>query len=282
MHGLTSSFRRDTANLKAFKCSDLDMLLCFNKSELNMYQKIDPKVNVFPISSVQEAKKPRFNKIKRFIVRRKFKIRKETNVFYASNTFPLNNNRVYQLTESDELNYNFEKKMISLLSNINKKVIYKTYPRRNYIDPSPMTEYAKKFDNIKVIDGNFDFRYINSIGDIFILTRIGISSTVTWLINLKRPVIFLFSNKNKLISEEAINLMKKIFIFVDRDKQNWEDNLKNTLNKSYEELKKIWEDKQVFRDQYDAEWLTDKNSHAGKLGAKYIKNFTQKRINKIE
>ena len=88
MHGLTSSFRRDTANLKAFKCSDLDMLLCFNKSELNMYQKIDPKVNVFPISSVQEAKKPRFNKIKRFIVRRKFKIRKETNVFYASNTFP--------------------------------------------------------------------------------------------------------------------------------------------------------------------------------------------------
>ena len=185
MHGLTSSFRRDTANLKAFKCSDLDMLLCFNKSELNMYQKIDPKVNVFPISSVQEAKKPRFNKIKRFIVRRKFKIRKETNVFYASNTFPLNNNRVYQLTESDELNYNFEKKMISLLSNINKKVIYKTYPRRNYIDPSPMTEYAKKFDNIKVIDGNFDFRYINSIGDIFILTSIGISSTVTWLINLK-------------------------------------------------------------------------------------------------
>ena len=103
--------------------------------------------------------------------------------------------------------------MISLLSNINKKVIYKTYPRRNYIDPSPMTEYAKKFDNIKVIDGNFDFRYINSIGDIFILTSIGISSTVTWLINLKRPVIFLFSNKNKLISEEAINLMKR-FLFL--------------------------------------------------------------------
>ena len=278
MHGLTTSFRRDTGNLKGFECTDLDMLLCFNKSEQNMYKKIDPNVNIFPISSVQEAKKPRFNIVKRFIVRRKFKISKEKNVFYASNTFPLNNNRVYQLLDSDRHNYNFEKKMINLLSNINKKVIYKTYPRRNYIDPSPMTEYAKKFDNIKVIDGNFDFRYINSIGDIFILTSIGISCTVTWLINLKRPVIFLFSNKNKLISEECINLMKKIFIFVDRDKENWEENFKNIVNKSYYELKKIWEDKQIFRDQYDVEWLTDNNSHAGKLGAKYIKDFFQQKL----
>lgn len=278
MHGLTSSFRKDTGNLKGFRCSDLDMLLCFNKSEAEMYKKIDPNVNVYPISSVQEAKKPRFNKIKRFIVGRKFKIKNEKNVFYASNTFPLNNNRIYQLTDSDETNYNFEKKMINLLSNINKKVIYKTYPRRNYIDPSPMTKYAKKFNNIKVIDGNFDFRYINSIGDIFILTSIGISSTVTWLINLKKPVIFLFSNKNKLLTEESKNLMKKIFIFVDRDKQNWEKEFKNILNKQFNDLKKIWDDKQVYRDQYDVEWLTDKNSHAGKLGAKYIKDFFQQKL----
>jgi hypothetical protein len=168
--------------------------------------------------------------------------------------------------------------MINLLSNINKKVIYKTYPRRNYIDPSPMTKYAKKFNNIKVIDGNFDFRYINSIGDIFILTSIGISSTVTWLINLNKPVIFLFTNKNKFLTEESINLMKKIFIFVDRDKQNWEKEFKNILNKQFNDLKKIWDDKQVYRDQYDVEWLTDKNSHAGKLGAKYIKDFFQQKL----
>lgn len=278
MHGLTSSFRKDTINLKGFKCSDLDMLLCFNKSEEKMYKKIDPEAKIYPISSVQEAKKPRLNIIKRFIVKRKFKINNEKNIFYASNTFPLNNNRIYQLTDSDEISYNFEKKMIKLLSNINKKVIYKTYPRRNYIDPSPMTKYAKTFDNIKVIDGNFDFRYINSVGDIFILSSIGISSTVTWLINLKRPVIFLFSNKNKLFTEESINLMKKIFIFVDRDKHNWEENLKNILNKSFEELKTTWDDKEVYRDQYDKEWLTDKNSHAGKLGAKYIKDFIQNKI----
>jgi len=281
-HGLTSSYRRDTKYLKGFKCSDHDMLLCFNKSEAKMYQKIDPDVNVYPISSVQEAKKPRLNKIKKFFVGRKFKINNEKNVFYASNTFPLNNNRTHHLHYSDESNYNFEKKMIDLLSSINKKVIYKTYPRRNYIDPSPMAKYSKKFNNIKLIDGNFDFRYVNSLGDIFIFTSIGISSTVTWLINLNKPIIFLLSNKNKLLNEDAINMIRKFFIVVDRDNQGWEKDLKNILNKSFKELKKIWDDKQVYRDKYDAEWLTDNNAHAGKLGAKYIKDLFNKTFEKIE
>lgn len=273
MHGLTSSYRKNTENLNGFKCSDFDMMLCFNKSEEIMYKKIDPNVNIFPISSVHEAKISRFNKIKRFIVSQKFQISNNKNVFYASNTFPLNNNRIYQITHSDEFNYNFEKKMINLLSDINKNVIYKTYPRRNYIDPNPISKYAKKFDNIKVIDGNFDFRYISSIGDIFILTSIGISSTVTWLINLNKPIIFLLSKKDEILNDEAINLIRKIFIVVDRDEQNWESDLKNVLDKSFKELKKIWDDKQVFRDQHDAEWLTFKTAHAGKLGSEYIKDF---------
>ncbi len=282
MHGLTASYRTAVKHLKEFKCSDIDMLLCFNKSEEEMYKKNDPDVNVYPISSVQEAKKPRLNKIKRFIVARKLKIRNEKNVFYVSTTFPLNNNRVHQTIHSDEFNYNFEKKMINLLSSINKKVIYKTYPRRNYIDPSPMCLYAKKFDNIKVVDGNFDFRYVNSIGDIFILTSIGFSSTITWLINLNKPIIFLLSNENKILTEDSINMLRKIFIVVDREKQSWQKDLKSILNKSFKELKKIWDDKQVYRDKYDVEWLTDKNAHSGKLGAKYIKDLFDKTFEKIE
>ena len=114
MHGLTSSYRRDVKDLKEFKCSDIDMVLCFNKSEEKMYKKNDPNVNVYPISSVQEAKKPRLNKIKRFIVSQKLGIRNEKNVFYVSTTFPLNNNRVHHIIHSDEFNHNFEIKMINL------------------------------------------------------------------------------------------------------------------------------------------------------------------------
>ena len=40
----------------------------------------------------------------------------------------------------------------------------------------------------------------------------------------------------------------------------------------------IWKSKQVYRDQYDNEWLLGMKLHAGKLGAKYIKKFINDEI----
>ena len=57
------------------------------------------------------------------------------------------------------------------------------------------------------------------------------------------------------------------------DKDNWDNNLINLLNKPYEEIEKMWKAKQVYRDQYDEEWLLGNKLHAGRLGAKYIENF---------
>ena len=39
------------------------------------------------------------------------------------------------------------------------------------------------------------------------------------------------------------------------------------------------EKKQIYRDQYDEEWLMGKNLHCGKLGAKYIEDFHLKNSN---
>jgi hypothetical protein len=68
-------------------------------------------------------------------------------------------------------------------------------------------------------------------------------------------------------------MTKKFLIFIDRDNYNWEDNLKGILNKPYNELNKLWKNKKSDRDKYDDEWLTGKDLHAGKLGAKYINEF---------
>jgi len=269
LHGLTENYKRQS-DLYARNYSDIDMLLCFNKSEKKHFKGFDSKALVHPISSVQEAKKPRFNKLKRFIVNKRLKINDRINVFYVSLSWPMNNLRTYQVRPIDEEIYNFDKKIIELLSRINKRAIYKNYPRRNYIDSNPINEYAKKFKNIKTIEGDFDFRYVNSIGDIFLISIVGSASTITWMINLGKPIIYLHTSESEFITEEALDVVKKIFIFVDRDKPNWENDL---LNKPHDELKKIWEDKKIYRDEYDEEWLTGKNLHAGKLGAKYIKEL---------
>ena len=272
LHGLTENYRIKSY-LYGFKYSDIDMLLCFNQSEKKSFKEFDPNVLVYPISSVQEAKKPRFNNFKRFFVNKKLKISDKINVFYVSLSWPLNNQTTYQVRSTDEKIYNFDKKIINLLSCINKRAIYKNYPRRNYIDSNPINEYAKKFKNIKTIEGDFDFRYINSIGDVFIISVIGNASTLTWMINLGKPIIYLYTSKSEFLNKEALDLVKKFLIFVDMDTNNWENNFKNIINKPYKELKSIWEDKKIYRDKYDEEWLTGKNLHAGKLGAKYIKEF---------
>ena len=77
-------------------------------------------------------------------------------------------------------------------------------------------------------------------------------------------------NESEFITEEALDVVK-IFI-VDRDKPNWENDLKDMLNKPHDELKKIWEDKKIYRDEYDEEWLTGKNLHAEKLAQNILKS----------
>ena len=272
LHGLTENYRTKS-DFYGFKYSDIDMLLCFNQSEKKNFEEIDSKVLVRPISSVQEAKKPRFNKLKRFFINKRLKIKNKINVFYVSLSWPLNNQTKYKVRSFDEKIYNFDKKMINLLSSINKRVIYKNYPRRNYIDTNPINDYAKKFDNVKVIEGSYDFRYINTLGDIFIMSNVGQASTITWMINLGKPIIYLHRGESDFLNTEALDLVKKFFIFIDTDNHGWETDLKNILNKPYSELKKIWANKQLYIDKHEEEWLTGKNLHAGKLGAKYIKEF---------
>ena len=118
-------------------------------------------------------------------------------------------------------------------------------------------------------------RYLTSIGDIFILGFIGGSSTVTWMLGENKPIIYLYTNKSRFINEEAKKILDKILIVVNIDEHEWEDNLKNILNKPYQELAKIWKEKQKYRDQFDEDWLMGIDLHAGKLGSKYIKKFIE-------
>jgi hypothetical protein len=124
-----------------------------------------------------------------------------------------------------------------------------------------------------VIKETYDFRYISSIGDVFILGGIGYRSTVTWMLKYNKPIIYLHTNKSRLLNEDAKDLVKNFFITVDIDKDDWENDLRVLLNKPYNEIMEMWKTKQIYRDQYDDEWLLGMKSHAGKLGAKYIKKF---------
>ncbi len=273
-HGLTTSFMRKE-DLLFYDCQAPDMTLCFNNSEKEFYKTLVPEAILKPISMVQEAKKKRFRFLKRFYLNRRLKLKDKINIFYPSVIYPYNNFTIYNYRQSDKWNFEFEKKMISVLSQLNKQVIYKHYPMRSFIDQNPLIDHAESFKNIEVIDKSYDFRYLTSIGDIFILGFIGGSSTVTWMLGENKPIIYLYTNKSRFINEEAKKILDKILIVVNIDEHEWEDNLKKILNKPYQELAKIWKEKQKYRDQFDEDWLMGIDLHAGKLGSKYIKKFIE-------
>ena len=85
-----------------------------------------------------------------------------------------------------------------LLFSFNIHSIYKTYPGRCYIDQNPLVKYSKSLGNITVIADRFDFRYVNTIGDIFILGHLGGASTIMWMLGLNRPIVYLNTNKFRL------------------------------------------------------------------------------------
>ncbi|WP_435166669.1 hypothetical protein [Candidatus Pelagibacter bacterium nBUS_28] len=272
MHGLSTSFRRKK-DLDFFECQAPDMTLCFNSSERDMFNELVPRALIHPISVVQEAKKKRFRFLKRLCVNKLLKINENVNIFYPSIHYPYNNLTNYGFRNSDRFNYQFEKKMISISSSLNKRMIYKNYPKRCFIDTNPLIKYAKSFKNIKVIDGSFDFRFVSSIGDIYILGGVGASSTLTWMLGENKPIIYLHSNKFQFINDEGKKILDKIFIVVNIDEDNWHENLIEILNKPYKDLVQIWKNKEIYRDQFDEKWLMGNHLHGGKLGAKYIEDM---------
>ena len=193
MHGLTQNYL-NKKHLQFNETEAPDMTLCFNNSEREVFKELVPNAKLYPISMVQEAKVKKFKFLKRFYVNKMLKINEGINIFYPSITYPLNNVTHYGFRNEDKVRYEFEKNLILLLSNLNKRVIYKDYPMRGYIDSNPLIKYAKSFKNIKVIDGRFDFRFVSSVGDIFILNSLGTSSTVTWMLGENKPIIYLHSN----------------------------------------------------------------------------------------
>ena len=280
MHGLSTSFRREK-DLDFFECQAPDMTLCFNTSERDMFNKLVPNTKIYPISVVQEAKKKRFRFLKRLCVNKLLKIDENVNIFYPSIHYPYNNLTNYGFRNSDKFNYQFEKKIISLSSRLNKRMIYKNYPKRCFIDTNPLNKYAKSFKNIKVIDGSFDFRFVSSIGDIYILGGVGASSTLTWMLGEEKPIIYLHSNKFQFVNDEGKIILDKIFIVVNIDENDWHENLIEILNKPYKDLVQTWKNKKIYRDQFDEKWLMGNNLHGGKLGTKYIKDIYSK-TNKLK
>jgi hypothetical protein len=271
-HGLTCGISKDSIpNKYSSEGNTSDILFCYNNSSIDTHNKNDfSKTIFFPIGAHSFSKRILNKKLLRFYYRRKFKVKKKC-IFYVSHNIELNVGKYYPFTKPCSEIFEDEKFLISALAKSKKEIIYKEYPTKQFITErnTYINKIISKYSNIKNIETQEDFRYMRNVADI-IITQSS-ESTLEWCIGLNIPLIFLDSDfYEPLENEDVKNVFKKCFFFFNYDKEGWELDLINFLNKPYKEILTLWKQKQKYRDQYDEVYFLSKKKNAGKIGANYI------------
>ena len=271
-HGLTNGISKDCIpNKYSNECNTSDFLFCYNDSSTDTHnENKTSRTIVIPVGAHSFSKRILNKKIFRLYYRKKFNLRNVC-VFYVSHNIELNVGKYFPYTKPCSEIFEDEKQIISALSRVNKDIIYKEYPTKQF--PANrndfINEIISKHKNIKNIQTQEDFRYMRNVADI-IVTQSS-ESTLEWCIGLNKPLVFLDSKYYEpLLDENVINAFKNCFFFFNYDKLGWENEFIKFLNKPYEEILNLWAVKQIYRNQYDQKYFLSKNKNAGKLGANYI------------
>ncbi len=274
-HGLTAGNSRDS--LQYFFANESltsDRLLCYSEaSKLTHKKNKNSNLKLDVVGAPQFPKRIKYKSFKKFVLKKKFNLR-GINVIYVSHNIELNSGKYFPFTKTNPEIFNDELSLISTLGKINKNVIYKSYPTMQYLKDKNeiLNDYIKKFENIKIFKGEEDFRYIRSIADI-IITQSS-ESTLEWCIGANVPLIFLDSDFYEPLENENVKkAFKDSFFFFNYDELGWKKQLINFLNLPYENILRKWNEKELYRKNYDDKYFLSSKKYAGSIGSKLIKKI---------
>ncbi|MAU88554.1 MAG: hypothetical protein CMC40_01425, partial [Flavobacteriaceae bacterium] len=249
-------------------------LLCYSKaSKITHKKNKNSNLKLDVVGAPQFPKILKYRSFKKFVLKKKFNL-SGINVFYISHNIELNPGKYFPYTKTNPEIFNDELSLLSTLGKINKNVIYKSYPTMQYLmDKNEiLNNYIKKFENIKIFKGEEDFRYVRSIADI-IITQSS-ESTLEWCIGANVPLIFLDSDFYEPLENENVKkAFKDSFFFFNYDKVGWKKQLTDFLNLPYEDIIRKWNEKEIYRKNYDDKYFLSSKKYAGSIGSKLILNL---------
>ena len=217
-------------------------------------------------------KKIRFKKLKKFLVKKRLNL-KGINIFYVSHNIEFNTEKYFPYTKSNSQIFNDELNLLSILGRINKNVIYKPYPTKQFLHDkfSLIKNYLSNYNNIKTFYGEEDYRYIRSASDI-IITQSS-ESTLEWCMGVDVPLIFLDSNYYEPLENDSVKkIFEESFFVFNYDNKGWEKDLIDFLNMPYNKIVKLWKNKAKYRRKYDEDHFLSLDKYAGKIGSNQILN----------
>ncbi len=204
-------------------------------------------------------------RMKRFITKKRVK----TPIVYVSTHLYKGNIGAFNTTITDFEKSKWERDILTeVFLKLPYQVRYKRYPEENirYPDADPVLDVA--IDNIKVFNEKIDMRFLMDQHQVIVTSEA--TSTLGWLILSGIPVVFINTNNEAPLTQEAFESLKKsVFLFNDSDK-NFHYNLRNFLSKPINEIQELWEDKEADRRKTIKDFFSAYPCGAGNRIAKMI------------
>ncbi|MDG2397243.1 MAG: hypothetical protein P8M03_06280 [Flavobacteriaceae bacterium] len=271
-HGLTVGNSKDSIQyFYANESLTSNYLFCYsNASKSSHLKNKNSNLKIEVTGAPSFPKFSRYKRLKSFLIKKRLKLRGVA-VFYISHNIEFNTEKYFPFTKSNSEIFNDELAILSTLGGINKNVIYKPYPTKQFLfdRSSYLQNHLKKYKNIISFKGEEDFRYVRDAADI-IITQSS-ESTLEWCIGLDVPLVFLDSDRYEPLENERVKkVFKKSFFVFNYDKLGWEKDLIKFLNLPYSVISELWKKKAKYRNKYDEYHFLSRRKKAGKIGANYI------------
>ena len=259
------------------ECRTSHAIFTYNKASKSVLsKKKNYAQKIYTIGAPFEVKNLRLRKLQKILNKFRLKTSHPT-IYYVSHNIELNSEKSFPNTKNNIDLLRDELKMIEILGKVNKNSIFKSYPTRQYLidNRKYLEKKIRKYKNIKYLNYEEDFRYSRSVSDI-IITQSS-QSTLGFCLGVKVPLVFLESKYyNSLLDKDVKKAFKESFFFFNYDKLGWEQELLSFLNKPYNEILKLWNEKEKYRKKYDDIYFLSSKKKAGKLGANLINEFIKK------
>ena len=158
----------------------------------------------------------------------------------------------------------------NILNKLPHKVYYKAYPQENkrYPDEDPVLKLLPKYKNLILINKDIDARYL--LESFRIIVTGHASSTISWAIMSKKPIIFINNTNNSPLSERAMKDFKKSLFVFNANDINFEKDIINFLSQKIETIEKMYMEMERHRDIMIDQFVTSYSQGAGARSANII------------
>ncbi len=192
--------------------------------------------------------------------------RVQNSLFYLSNNL-FRGNRGNLSNQCSDLDLIKRETLLidNILCKANKNCFYKAYPTINprYDDLDPIYPHLSK-KKINIVNTKIDARYILKKYDLIMCGTA--TSTLSWAIYSKKPIIFLNYSDRSPIAKEIYSEFSKSFFLINYEDTDFYKKVLEIINQPLDNINLLWEKKRLTREKFIENYISSEKG-------KYLKSF---------